>query len=561
MFCCRRVLSLIVVCVSPALVVGQDLPEPRAETKALFERWAAEARKVPDKAQEDHPLYKQLLAAPDADLCFLVVSRGGSDAAARYSGKALGRLNTPRTFAAVVADLEHPEPRRREWAVSVLFHFPPDKAAPLAAKRLTDDPTEYVRTSAASVLESILKPDNVSDAVRSALRRTALDPHAGIAFRAVHILGKLGDPEARAVIERRLEEARADGVYHAVAVHTVARQRNKAAVEFLLRELAWLSDRDPQREQHVTGLVVSKLTEYYRPPVDRFRPTADPPPSPETLEQWQDWWAKTAPTVNDDLSPKRPPPDMRKYLGIFSEEAFGEDPAKVMLTASVDAPEYRVGDPIRLTLRMRNNSDRPCRLYLPFVPAHMYGTMAYGVRLTRDGKRVVDLPTSNQSERWGYRGPPDWEVLLPGESFEDSTCLQAWLERVVDLPLAEGEYVLSISFDPSEYAGMPANAWGLLHRWDAAPVKFRVRGPAREDPIEMLEVIAQKAGLEWLHEDLHGQRTDRRDVAWRAIHAYGDARLRPFLEEFEKEHPEKRYHDSRPAKLRPFERHLDAGRP
>ena len=355
--------------------------------------------------------------------------------------------------------------------------------------------------------------------------------------------------------ELQLHEMRADEHRHEAAIHAAAARPGRASVEFLLRELTWLSARDPQHEQFLTQLVKEKLVKSYRPAVDRFRPTADPAPHPETLAQWADWWKTTAPTLNDDLSPRQVPVDVERYV----DSDFAEDPKKVTLSAEVDASEYRVGDPVRLTLRMRNTSDRPQRLYLPFVPSGWYPTMAYGVRLTRDRNPLIDLAASDYYVG-SYSGPPDWHVLAPGETFEDSVCFQHWLQHVIDLPLPEGAYELTVTFDPSRFAGIRRNGGGSLHPWEAAPVRFRIRGAPRRDPGEILKLVAQKAGLKWLHEDLHGERSDRRDVVWRAIHEYGDSRLRPFLEEFEKDEPDKRYHWSRPEHLRPFEKERDTWR-
>lgn len=531
---------------------GVLLPRPPAETRALYERWAKVTNTGAQRRQHLHPLYKELLAAPDADLCFLEGSKGNGDYVTHDSREALGQLNTPRTFAVVVRGLEHPDVFRRDWATSTLRHFPPEQSGDLLAARLVQDPKRQVRWSAVQALAQNAAAARVRPKVRAALRVSMDDPDLDMALFAAAGLGSLGEAEALAFVERRLGEARADHTHHEHAIHAIRVHRRKRAVEVMLREFGLLWEKDPAREGFLVGLAATVLLEYYDAPVDRFRPTPDPPPYPETPAQWEEWWARTGPTLNGDLTPRVNPPDVTK----IGPQDVHDDPTKILLVAVVDAPVYRLGDPIRLTLRMSNTSDRPCRVYLPFVPSSWSGTMAYGVRLTRGGgKPVVDLAPSNKSSLISYGGPPDWQVLLPAESFEDETCLQSWIENLLDLPLPAGEYELHVTFDPADFDGIARSPGGILHRWQAPPVKFRVEGRPREDPTELLEVIGAKARLAWLREDLVGERSDRRKVVWRAIHEYGDSRLRAYLEQFEKDNPEKGYAYLNPEHLRPFNRH------
>ena len=203
--------------------------------------------------------------------------------------------------------------------------------------------------------------------------------------------------------------------------------------------------------------------------------------------------------------------------------------------AAADAKTYRVGDPIRLDLQLKNTSKKPYMLVDPRMPSGWYPTMAFGVRLTRDNKPLLQIQPSDFYQG-SYSGPPGFKTLPPGKSFHNSICLQHWLDWQLNLPLPEGNYELAIAFDSNKFAGMQATGVELAHRWDAKPITFTVRGAMRTDAIEILKLVGEKAGEKYIQSDLISPNAARRNWARSTIWEYGDSRLRPYLEKIESEH-------------------------
>lgn len=269
---------------------------------------------------------------------------------------------------------------------------------------------------------------------------------------------------------------------------------------------------------------------------------------PDTPEQWRDWWARTEPKLTEDLQLKQPAPLGRRE---YREGDFAVTPAFIELRAMVDEPEFRVGDPIKIEMAMENKSQSPYSLILPHVPSGWWPTMGYGIRLTRGKEVVMDLAPSGFYEG-SYSGAPPFETLAPGETFRSATCFQRLLRGSVDLPLAEGDYELQIAFDSATFPGVKPVGAQLVHRWDAKPITFRIRGEARQDPQEILSVIGRKTGLKWIESDLTSRMPDRRKIAWEALYGFGDSRLRAFVEKIEVAHPEAKYHYLSARDLEPF---------
>jgi hypothetical protein len=104
------------------------------------------------------------------------------------------------------------------------------------------------------------------------------------------------------------------------------------------------------------------------------------------------------------------------------------------------------------------------------------------------------------------------------------------------LPLAEGDYELTVAFDSRKFAGMHPKGIELALRWDAKPVRFAIRGAARTDPVEILKVAGQKANEKYIETDLISENAARRGFAWQTIWDYGDSRLREYLEKSRTDH-------------------------
>src|SRR5262245_35687494 len=90
-----------------ALIAAAPLPEPSSATVELHRRWLATTQPYWFDENKDE-LYRTLLHAPDADLVFLRSSAQNGDSKRLISAKALGSLNTDRTFEVIVSELTAP---------------------------------------------------------------------------------------------------------------------------------------------------------------------------------------------------------------------------------------------------------------------------------------------------------------------------------------------------------------------------------------------------------------------------------------------------------------------
>jgi hypothetical protein len=204
-------------------------------------------------------------------------------------------------------------------------------------------------------------------------------------------------------------------------------------------------------------------------------------------------------------------------------------PNGVTLRASVDSQTYRIGDPIRLELELKNDSTSVYELVMPEMPSGWYPTMAFGVRLIR-GNQVVRHFEPSDFYVGSYSGPPPFKSFAPGATFHSDICLQHF---VLDTsPLPEGDYQLELAFDSAAFAGIQPTGSEFACRFDAKPIVFSIRGAARTDPEEILRLIGDKVGLQSIVDDITSSDPERRPRAWIAIWAYGDSRLSPFLRKY-----------------------------
>jgi hypothetical protein len=204
-------------------------------------------------------------------------------------------------------------------------------------------------------------------------------------------------------------------------------------------------------------------------------------------------------------------------------------PAGVTLRASVDSRTYRVGDPIRLELELKNDSTSVYALVMPEMPSPWYPTMAFGVRLTR-GNQVIWNSKPSDFYVGSYSGPPPFKSFGPGAVFHSKVCLQHFVGDTSPLP--EGDYQLDLAFDSAAFAMIQPKGSEFACRFDAKPVAFSIRGGARTDPEEILNLIGDKVGLQSIVDDITSSDPERRPRAWFAIWAYGDSRLSPFLRKY-----------------------------
>lgn len=504
-------------------------------TMAIYQRYLAEY----NTPRADPTLLTKLAAAPDADLCFLDAADTYrvADSRGRSARDQLGKLNTQRTFDIVAARLKSGNQFTREEAIWILGAFSRPECVTLLIELLRDDPVAQVRGDAATALGPYADARS-----EEPLLKAARQDEAWVALRAATSLADLKSVEGFKAAVDLLRKV-SDGQDYEMAQQAVSFYRCPAAVDVLLKEYQTLLPRDDgwgQRLKHDIDVELTRLGAV------TFAVLG---PKPDTLPEWQDWWVQAKPLLTDDLKLKAPPPQAPPT---FRDEEYGSDSADLTLTASLDGPPCRMGDPIRLDLWMTNASKKTYRIIPPHVPSGWWPTMAYGLRLVHDGKPVLDLAPSDYY-LGSYSGPPSFETLAPGSKFHSATCLQQFLKPLVALPLAEGDYELTVTFDSAKFSGIKPTGVQLAGRWTAKPVKFTVKGAAALDPADLLHDISVRSGIKWLASDLTSPQLERREPAWRTVFEYGDSRLAPFVAKIETEQPDKSYHYLSAKDLRPYE--------
>lgn len=518
---------------------GQEKPptalaEIDPATTALYQRFLAEYK---NPNSSDPALVTNLAASKDADLCFLnAVDTCPGDWRWCTAREQLGKLNTQRTFDILAARLKSESRWVREKATGLIGAFRRAETVTLLIEVLGHDAEAQNRRGAATALHSF------ADArAEGPLLKAVREDDLCVAAAAASALGALKSNEGfreTAKLFRRVPE----GQLFEELLFAMSDFHSKAAVELLLQEYERLYPRNDGTAAYLKERIEVNLNAMG---CITFQTLG---PKPDTLEQWQDWWRQAEPLLTDDLQLKTPPEKPRDYRA----EEFGDKPADLILSAAVDSEKYRTGDPIRLDLKLTNTSRTPYATVLPRLPSGWYPTMAYGIRLRRDGKVVLDLAPSGVYVG-SYSGPPRFETLPPGETFSGSICLQHFLRPQVDLPLPEGEYELTVSFDSSRFPGIKPVGAQVVHEWEAKPVRFTVKGAAREDAAEILRVVGEKTGLKWIETDLTSPQYERRTRAWLAVFNYGDSRLEGIVARIERELPDRSYHYLNAKNLMPFE--------
>lgn len=485
---------------------------------------------------EDKISGNDLAKLPDADLLFLnLLDRHGSpysDAEAR-----LGGLNTDRTFATLAGRLKSGTPHDRLEALSHLSKFDRPETIALLSGLLKNDAENTFRREAAEHLGHLKGPRVVE-----ALLNATDDRDLLVAAAAVRNLSSIAPDKAFQPALRLLDKP-LDGGLREWVIDAVGKCHCKAGVKALLDEYKRETKDAANSSKAVNHHLDYVLGSYAAITAKQLGP------KPDNWQQWREWWADAEPLLTDDLRLV----DASDSKKTYREEEYAKDPLVLDFRESVDSKTYRLGDPIRLDLVLSNTSQRPYKVVNPRLPSGWYPTMAFGVKLVRNRNTVLEIEPS-EFYVGSYSGPPGFETLAPGRAFRNSICLQGWLDWQLNLPLTEGDYELSIAFDSSKYAAIRAKGVELLHRWDAKPIQFSIRGPARTDAVEILKLAGQLAGEKHIETDLVSENPARRNWAWDTIRRYGDSRLGDYLEKLVADHEEIYGRDSRHStdRLRPY---------
>jgi hypothetical protein len=522
-------IRVIVLCVAILLfpisfVLAQDNEAGTSnEAEQIYKEWVETYKGI--KVDPLNPLYLKLLKLPEGDLFFLKGLHHTKDPIRRLSRRALAQLKTDRSFDAFVLGLRDKNMFVREKCLYVLGDFRQPRCIPIILKMLSKDPEPQIRHNAAYLLRKY-KGDKVEAALLKALR-----DNEWVAVTAAQSLGFIGSEKAIEPNYELVQKVERDSMREN-AIGGLCVNKNKLAVDFLVKLLQRFSERSDSWGKRYVLLIETHLIRYYNITSKTIYPV------PDTVEQWQDWWLKAKPLFAKNMKLKA----KEKRKSEFKSEDFGKDPADLSLTTSVDSREYRMGDPIRLNISMRNRSGKPYSIIRPRLPSGWWPTMAYGIQLKRFEKHpevIINIAPSG-SYQGSYGGPPRFENLEPGREFQDSICLQYFLHGQKVWPLSDGSYKLTIFFDPSKFPQIKPKETEFIHKWTAPTIVFEIKGKPRSDPKELLRIIGEKTGLKWLKTDLTSRRADRRKIAWTAVYEYGDSRLTPLIDEIINERSGKR---------------------
>ena len=505
-------------------VAQQTLPPPTAQERAasaadLFAAWAKRVERDYRLGEED-PIYQLLLVAPNSDLAFLNGLDYPNQEVRTKSSRALGRLNTSRTFNALAPRLRSQNMFERQSALETLGNYRGDCADEVVLRSLISDAHSQIRWLAAYKAAT---HDTLE--IRAALLQMLYEEPC-LAPMAAQSLGALQVDEA---IEPtgQLVLACTDWPERAIALSGIRQSHSKAAVPALIDLLEYFTTHEVVNQEYFVQCIDSDLIQH------AYKTSKLLGPTPDRIEQWRAWWSKAAPLFTSSMAlPETPRPT-------FTLDECALDPDRLTLSVALNVMVHRMGDPIRIDLEFTNRSDRPCSVVMPGIPSGWWPTMGFGVRLERlDNNPIVLIDLAPSGFYQGsYSGPPSFKILAPAEVFRSSFCLQTWLAGQRVWPLANGAYRLTVSFDSTQFPGITANQHDLLGSWSAKPVEFEIMGAPRRDPEEVLRIVGELVGLPWILTDLTSRRTDRREAAWWAVSVYGDARLTPILAEASGDRP------------------------
>jgi hypothetical protein len=510
----------MLLCLGVSFAVCPDAlaDEPKEATEDVYVRWITQYEGKSIRADEQDPVFLDLLERTDGDLFFLRGLRGSSNQVRTLSRIALGRLKTDRSFEKLAPQTKDKDVGVRKIAVQALGEFRQQRCVPILLGVLIADSDRELKSQAANLLANFPEP-RIEPALLKALEegRPISPAQAGILSEMQ--IGEAIEPTFQLLLATK------DGRTQEIILAALLRHNRKQAIRRLL-----------DFQDHLLAIGSTSSERMLRVIQNSFRRLTREAglfngPLPETPEQYREWWTLNELSFSDDLRLLT-----TDNFDDFPADQRNVDPEQLKFSISIDAKTYRVGDPIAVDFSMQNKSDRPTRT-IPPVTSGWRPTMAYGVRLTRLGDFEETLIATEPTDFYigSYSGPPHFENLKSNQNFIRRDCLHNWLhmQRQELWPLAEGTYKLCIVFDNRKFAFAHAKPGEILHRWEAPPVEFSVDGPARTDPQELLKLIGEKSKMKWLEADLTSQTLGRSAAAWKALRVWGDDRLKPLFRDRE----------------------------
>ena len=427
-----------------------------------------------------------LLKEPDADLCLLYMldewalgsSRGGG-AAPWAAPSQLGKLSTQRTFEILSSRLTAKDAKFRGGAIDLLGEFKRTASVDPLLNILQHDSDSDVRCKAAKALS------NFDDKrIVPALLNAELDPPVCVAAGS-----SLAELKCNQGLQPLLPFVKHTfgGRDWDEAVEAVSKYHSKAAVKALIDVYGEIPAPIRSSKGYDVQYVIERLRRFARGTESELGATPD-----DYLDEWQEWWQRAEPMMTDDLQL------IDKIVKEHSIEEFGNKAEDLPLRVAVDSKTYRLKDPIRIDVTLKNISEKPYRVMEPCLNDAGLPKALMLVRIMRDNKLLFETdPNGYRSGSFHFL--PSTKVIAPSKQFHSSTCLQSVLGSRVQL--AEGDYELELTFVPENYHSKPSDG-EVLGPWKSNQVQFTIKGEARTDPKEILDLIAQKSELKFLRRDL-----------------------------------------------------------
>jgi hypothetical protein len=511
-------LTLASTCLAVAPTLDDGLPPLSPQSQQAVDRFTKGYKDsiVTREADLDAALVAAVEATPDPDVAFFrAINPNARDWPTLKAFKELRRLNTQRTLNAALLRLKSKNWGDRGnavWLISA-FNLPP--CVPTLLDSLQHDPFSQVRADAARALSNYTDP-----AIEPALLAATQEKEPNVVSYAFESLAKIKSAAALPILIQRMN-AIDDPQSRKPFLEDIGSYHTKQSTEVMLAEYNRLAGHTDGWNGRLRKDAYDSIF-YGLPDVRPLTATLGPVPD-DIPAEWNAYWKKLEPLLTDDMKLK--PTALPQT---WADSDFATDPKGLTLTATLDAKTFRVGEPIRLDLTLANTTDKPYRTVVPNLPSAWWGTMAFGIKLTHNGKAILDLAPSDMYEG-SYSGAPQPVTLQPHDVFRSYVCLQYWLVNDVSTPLPEGDYDLSIAFDSNKYAMIRSTPPEILARWDAAPLHFSIKGDPIMDPQKLLDEIAAKSGQPNFKDDLASQTPDRGTPAWRFIYEFSDTRMTNLL--------------------------------
>ncbi len=479
-----------------------------SETLQMLKQWDPPPLNY-EKPTEKHVVYRKILAMKDGDLVFLLGLFHQKDPVRRLSKTGLAFLKTDRSFNELVKGLKDRNIFVREKCIEALGRFKQERCIKPLLYSLRNDPLYQNRVAAACGLEYFNRPE-VCAAFMNILRRGEWD--VGM---AAGCLGRMQYKEAIPLIYQVIKKSGNSSDREELATG-LTRFHTKEAALLVLDLLGKAPGAGkPEDEQDCYSF---RLEDYFHDIAKKYTEYLGPPP--DTYEQHREWWGRAAAVLDENLKLR----EKYKIRDDYRDEDFETDISRISMTIDVYPKHLRVGDPIRLDVELRNNSSKPFKIVKPFFDLCPWSVDFVQTEFRKQTLFRGELKGMSEGS---YFGPPPFDILLPGQSFKNSTCLQNWLpfHRKPGWPPGVGVYELSLGFDSSKYGGIKAERGARRGKWTSNRVRFSVCGEVRRDPDDVLDAVVRASGNRWLKSDLLSRRGGRREKAWYQLTLYGDDRL------------------------------------